>query len=250
MSSNIDIAFNPDVTKKRVLKFNNPSISVDGNSVNQQSDGLLSEVSVNTSIDQIVFTVYSVNPSTGATASLTDVEGYSYTVSLDILPNSASLPPGLKYTSNTKTDISNSLVISGLITNLSQDIYEFLVRASLNCYDLNGNLIRTDNTDLYCYFDSKIESENFRWDVSWLSDLTLGSYPITQETAYGIGIYNKGESISESLMIQNMKSDSNFEIIMLGNTQTLDKIGLHISSQGILTEWYLLLQNQLHIILE
>lgn len=235
MSSNIDIAFNPDVTKKRVLKFNNPTISVDGDSVNQQSDGLLSEVSVNTSIDQIVFTVYSVDATTDATAPLTNVDGYKYTVSMDILPNSASLPPGLKYTSNTKTDISNSLVISGLITNLSQDIYEFLVRASLNCYDLNGNLIRTDNTDLYCYFDSRIESENFKWDVSWLSDLTLGSYPITKETAYGIGIYNKGESISESLMIQNMKADSNFEIIMLGSTQTLDKIGLHVSSQGILT---------------
>lgn len=235
MSSNIDIEFKPDVTKKRVLKFNSPSIKIDGNTKQQQSDGLLSDISINTSIDQILFTIYSIDPYTGSVASLNDITEYKYTTSIEVLPNSASLPPGVKYTSNTATDITNSLTLSGLVTSLTQDIYEFLIRATLYCYDLNGNLIRSDNTDLYCYFDSEIESENFKWDVSWLSDLTIGSYPVTQETAYGIGIFNRGESISESLIIQNMKSDFNFDVIMLGTTQTLDKIGVHVSSQGILT---------------
>lgn len=241
MASDIDIAYQPDPTKLRLLKFNSPDILINGNIITQQSDGFISNLSLYDIITSIDFTVYAVDALTGKEASLTDTE-YTYTINYSIIPSLAVLPTGLSgsaYPSDLSNNDYGNYIIEGSISALSSEMYEFLIRATLTAYDKDGNFVRYDDTDLYCYFTSSISSSEFSWNQVWLEGLTSSTIDGSSSTVYNLGVFPRGTSFTENMLISNINSYTvTYELVSaydIDNNNPNDLTvpeGLHIDEIG------------------
>lgn len=231
MAIEIDNQFNPDLTKKKVLVINDPIITIDG-VVNQINKGNLGSIIVGSSVDSVIFTLSAIDPWAGESTTLSD-DDYNYTTLFSIIPGSSSLPSTLNTFGNQTTDLSNTYDINGIITSVSKEKYEFMVRATLTCTDKDGNFVRSDNTDYYCYFDSSASAYDYHWNKIWLNSLTNRTY--NSEVAYDIGIYNRGQIVNTTLQIDNLPTDLILTSKIVSNDSTLQDLGLSINSEGILS---------------
>ena len=226
----VDNQFNPDKTKKKLLKITDPIITIDG-STSQIESGRLGYIQIGTSIDSVIFGVSVYDAFTGNITTLEDSE-YTYTIDFSILPDDSSLPLELTWSGNSYSDLRNTLTINGIITEVSKEKYEFLVRASLNCYE-NGILIRTDNTDYYCYFESLDNSYDYHWNKVWINSLPNREY--NNSTSYDVGIYDLGSIVNTKMEIDNLPDDIVFQESILSSNITFQDLGLTISKSGYLS---------------
>lgn len=239
----IDIQFIPDPTKLRLLVFESPNILINGNIETMGSDGLLSDISVNDVVTSIQFIVDSTDVN-GNAASLTDVDGYYYQINYSLVPNTNSLPPGITINYFDSGNISEGtsygyVVLSGTISSLAYTTYEFLIRASLSMYTNDGTLVRTDDTDLYCYFNCNLNNSTFYWDPTWLQELVTST--VNDQTVYSIGSYPRGSAINVITILSNSGLyDITYSVENAGegfdNPQDLAAPeGFHVDSSGTLT---------------
>lgn len=199
----IDIIYQPDPSKKKLLEFNNPSITINNNQITIQPDGFIENLSLSDTIN-ISFSVYAYDPLSGNKNEVSlDDPDYNYSVVFSILP-SGGLPSNLSL-----SDFGNSSgEISGYINNILQDRYDFLIRASLIVYDKQtGLLVRTDDTDYYMYFTS-IKNDTFYWDTAWLESLPVVIKNINnkQQIVYKLGSYPKGSIVDIILSLNNLSN--------------------------------------------
>lgn len=225
MTIDVDNVFEPDPSKLRLLIFDDPVILINSTSVSRSNTGFISLVSNNDNVS-MNFTVHVINPFTGNIASLDDVDGYYYILNMSILPSLSSLQEDLNFvvTNNGTKENNISSTIDGNIVNISSTKMEFLVRASISMYQTDGTFVRTDNTDLYCYFEADTSTTNFKWNDVWLNGL-LATY-IDGYNHYSIGTYDRGEVVNIPMEITNPPDDY---------TITFDAItsGFSISDMGL-----------------
>ena len=230
MSIDIDNQFNPDKTKKKLLVITDPIIKIDGN-ISQINNGLLGFIQPGTSVDSIEFGVYAVDAFTGEITTLSDPT-YTYTITFSVLPGDSSLPPEITWSGNSYSDLRNTITLNGIISSVSKEKYEFLIRASLFCYQ-NNVLIRVDNTDYYCYFDSVSSVYDYHWNKVWINSLPNRTYD--SSVSYDIGVYDRGSIVNTILQIDNIPSDIVFSGSILNTTDTIQSLGLTITSSGVLS---------------
>ena len=202
----IDILYQPDPSKKKLLEFFTPTITINNNQITIKEDGFIENLTLSDIID-ISFKVYPYDVLSGNKneTTLEDNE-YNYSIAFSILPT-GGLPSNLSLGDNG----DGSGKISGYINSITQDRYDFLIRASLNVYDKETNiLIRTDDTDYYMYFTS-IKNDTFFWDTGWLDSLSIEVKNIKgkQYTIYDLGSYPKGSIVDIMLSLNN---SSNFNV--------------------------------------
>lgn len=200
MSTEIDIIYEPNSQKKKVLAFNTPIIVKNGATINIGTDGVISSLSTGDSYN-ISISTFAYDPYSGSQTpvELTDSE-YNYSVTFSLVPNN-SLPNDLNLTDNG----DGTCVIKGAIVYIVKNSYEFLVRATLMVTDKSGNFIRNDDTDYYMSFGKKSISDTFYWNPDWLSSLpvTLQTINGTSTKIYSLGKIPRGGFIDLNTSIVN-----------------------------------------------
>lgn len=203
MTIEMDILYEPDPQKKKILAFNTPTgtMSYNGASTNfsVQDNGFVYTIQNAGEVYDINFSVYPYDPYSGNTNQVSyDDDEYNYSVSFSIIPNTNSMPMSLILIDNQNGTCS----ISGSISNILKDVYKFLLRASLLVTDKSGNYIRTDDTDLYMYFDTPEGDDAFYWNIGWLQGVpsqTVGN----SETSYVLGKIPKGGNMDMNIYLTN-----------------------------------------------
>lgn len=202
----IDIIYQPDPDKKKVLVFKTPTIQINTNTITIGSNGFISNINSGDNVS-ITGSVYAVDPYSGTNEEVSlDDDTFSYSISFIIIPYSG-LPNNLILTDNGNGTFS----INGNIGTLFDEKYEFIVRAILTVTDTSSQtLVRTDDTDYYMYFTSSITDTNFFWDTNWLSSLPSSQITENNETytVYTLSSLPKGINTSIGLSLMN-QSDIN-----------------------------------------
>lgn len=235
MASSSTNTFNPDVLKLRLLTFQDPNIIINNEAVQRSSDGFISMLSDNDIISNFLFKVNVVDAYSGEAASLTDVAGYYYTITMTMLPSTSALPSSLSFIIGNNGTLQEDIYgnISGSITNLINEEYQFIVRASLSMYNSSTNeLVRTDNTDMYCYFTSNRGDTDYHWDDLWLSGLLYQPLSNSTSVAYSLGTFDRGEVVSFTMVLDNRPSDLVMEIVPITSGFVFDDTGLKLQTDG------------------
>lgn len=200
MTREIDIIYQPDASKKKLLEFNNPVIKINDKSINISSDGFVSNIILSDTV-VISMTTYAYDPLSGTKNQISlDDNEYNYKITFSILPT-GGLPSNLSLGDNG----NGTCEINGYIDTITSEKYEFLIRSSLNVYTKDNVYVRTDDTDYYMYFTS-IKDNTFYWDTNWLDTLYTTTKNINgnQYIIYKLGMYPKGGLVDIGLSLSNI----------------------------------------------
>ena len=225
MSIEMDIVYNPDPSKKKLIKFKSVTGTVLYNNVSTEltiTDGFVNEIKNLNEIYTIQISTALYDPLSGDMDDVSsDDPDYNYSTTLSILPSINSIPKNLSLTDNG----DGTGFIYGSVDLITSEMYQFLIRATLTVKDKNNNLIRTDDTDYYLYFTTPQAESTFQWSSLWLAGLQTGLSG--SNTTYILGKTPKGGMLDIMVYIDNPDDiDVTFTFIQSPISGTINQTGI------------------------